>query len=79
VGAELGVAVVEVDLTQKAAGEEVRQDESDDGSGAAGLLACLVLDVLVLNLDQVLGQWYTNAGVADAEIWVVAADHLAEG
>jgi hypothetical protein len=79
VGAEQGVAVEEVDLTQKAAGWEVRQGERDDGSGAADLLACLVLDVLVLCLDQVLGQWYTNAGVADAEIWAVAVDRLAEG
>jgi hypothetical protein len=79
VAVELGVAVEEVDLTQKVAGWEVRQDEHDDGSGAADLLACSEQGVLVLYLDQVLGQWYTIAGVADAEILVVAVGHLAEG
>jgi hypothetical protein len=83
VGVEQGVAVEEDELVQKVAGWEVKQDESGDGSEAGerivNLLACLVQDVLALYLDQVLGQWYTCAGVAGAETWVVAEAHLAEG
>jgi hypothetical protein len=82
VAAEQGLAVEVEELEQKVAGWEVWQDEPGDGSGAGGqtvnLMACLVLDVLVLYLDQVLGQLYTSAGVG-AETWVVAADRLVEG
>jgi hypothetical protein len=56
VGAEWGEAVEVEELVQKVAGWEVKQDEPGDGRETVYLLAHLELGVLVLLLDQVLGQ-----------------------